>query len=238
MTEQEKRRSLYLPEGCYTFLENTQEHACVFLGPLHPSQLLSLCINNKIIVAHISPNSNVNELLNTIKQICPLYDSSKITGELFTNNSLLYNNIITDPSNIEKTFCLKKIYQNRTQIEELKLNKDKVIEAFNIKDRNQIKAYKFTSPKKDFELGNYELAELYVFIKMINNQPYIFNTCPMAEQYFGDFSHLPIEDRCDNIIKSQNSRPNPFYANQQPEDKLFFYGALPCHYIPYTISNN
>ena len=83
MTEEEKRSAKFVLEGNYTLLAD--ENDCALVGPLQPCQLLTLDIENITVVAHLSMNSNVPALLDTIKNDFSHIDLSTITGEIFTN---------------------------------------------------------------------------------------------------------------------------------------------------------
>ncbi|RTL06854.1 hypothetical protein EKK58_04030 [Candidatus Dependentiae bacterium] len=224
ITPEEKKNCLLLQETCYTVLDNNSNH-CALVGPLQPCQLLLLDFGKKTVVAHISSQSNLQDLLNKIKEEHPNIDSSTITGELFTNDSLTYDQEIFTT----KGLTYKKLYQGRSQLQELKKNKDAIINTLNIPNRNQINALKFKSTKEDFALGNYEFAELFVLIKMINQKPAIFNTCPMAEEYFGNFSDLPIRERFAENSKLLNKILSPAFVNFQNKDAA--YGKIPFYYI-------
>lgn len=231
-TQEEKNKSVYLQEGCYTILE--KEDDCALVGPLQPCQFFSLSINEKTVVAHLSADSNLPQLLVTVKNTFPDYDSSKITGELFTNNWLLYDLCLCRDKVTGKTFSYRQFCHNRTQNDDLKFKKDLILKELGIQDRNQIKAQKFTTSKKDFELGDYESAELFVFIKINNhNKPTVFNTCQMAEKYFGDFKHLPLAERYQKTMGICQSIQNPYHT-QISSHYIPAYGALPFYYVPNT----
>ncbi|HTM06091.1 MAG TPA: hypothetical protein VL201_02530 [Patescibacteria group bacterium] len=237
MTDEEKANSVYLQEGCYTILDNTQEGACALVGPLQPCQLFYLSINDKTIIAHVSLESSFSLLLTTIKDQFAQYDISKISGELFTNKTILYNSLILKDFTTKKMVSFCERSQGRTQIQELKYNKDLIINTFGIQDRTQILAHQFTSSKKDFELGKYEAAELFVFIKIRNNEAAIFNTCPLAEKYFGNFDHISdLVKRHQTFEQARKNIQNPFFVSVQQKLSTIsyssLYGSFPFVYIP------
>ncbi|HTM06092.1 MAG TPA: hypothetical protein VL201_02535 [Patescibacteria group bacterium] len=243
MTEEDIKKSVYLPEGCYTVLKN-DTHTSALVGPLAPCQCLVLDFNKEYtVVAHINFQSDFSSLLHIIKHTFSECDSSKITAELFTTHSSSYE------------YSWQKDYQNRTQADELKHNKEKIIKILSITEdqivtrissndniRNAPHPYLqafYEYPEEElFSLGNYSLAELFFLVTTIKNDQNteyaIFNTCPMAEKYFGNFQNLSLQKhikQIDAIIKEEALK---FFFKQLPQDQPAPYGSFPFIYIPYA----
>lgn len=215
MTAEDKKLAIFLPEGTYTILEKNQ---CALVGPLQPCQLFTLTLPNKhMVVAHISAQSKFALLLQKIKNCYPDIDFSQSIAELFTNKSKCYNdNILKIPGDKEQSISYHDVY-GKSQLEELKYNKDLVCNILKM-PRENVKALLFTSQYKDFELGAYEEAELFTFIKEGNT----YNTCPIGENYIGNdqlISNPNLVERV-RIVNQWIARyPNPFFL--QPEIKTF-----------------
>jgi len=225
-TQDEKTNLKYIQEGCFTVLE--KENDCALVGPIRPCQLITLSNNQKIIVAHLVYNASLSSLLAQTKQEFGSCDLSQTTGTILT---------VTDPDYDKKStyfdvfhLSQKDKYEGRTQLEEVKKTKDTILKTFNIKNRTQIDAHKFTSKKQDLELGNYEFAEVYTFVKYSTaEKALIYNTCPMAEDIFGNFQSLPIRNRLESMLTKRDelAHKNPYFINNDNSPYTLSYGRFP-----------
>lgn len=232
ISPKDKEHCLFLTESCYTILNHDDtEKTSVLVGPLYPCQFLCLRFERQTIIAHISSESNFSELLYTIKKQFTECSPSQITGELYTTHmegydkKYLYNGSLS----------WQMLTEGRSQLEELKKKKDILLESFNIPNRSQIKAYKFTPDKTDDEYGNYLSAYKYVIVKIINEKPVLFNTSLMAENFFGGSSDLPIEHRRSIIYHALENieRPavNLHFEKYKTDDNCSTYGTVSCYHI-------
>jgi hypothetical protein len=227
-TEEEKRCAKKVDEGCLTYIE--KEGDCVLVGPCRPCQFIQLYNSDtgKAIVGHLPFNANKKSFLDHVKKEFARYDSSQISGTVFTAHFTTYDVPFVKIGT--STLSFKDFYKGKTQLEELKSTKDAIIAEFGIVDRDQIQAHKFNSKMKFMELGAYEFAESCIFAKYKHGAPpSLHSTCPMAEKMYGDFQHLPIQERLSVFTHARRevqAQQNP-YLLQFSCAQSFVYGAYP-----------
>lgn len=211
-TVEEKNNLKYIPEGCFTMLDDRSSE-CILVGALQPCQLLVLQNDGKTIVSHLNLAADLKYLLNQAEKYFKDSDLTITTGTLFSNRFPFYDKPIVEVNG--KPMSLANISQGRNQLEEVKFIKDFIISFFNIQNGNQINSHLFRSRKKDFELGQYEYAELYVLLKYQNGILNFNSVCPMAENIFADLTNIPLEKRCDafTIERNKKANTNQFFKN-------------------------
>lgn len=143
--------------------------------------------NGKTLVLHKHYSNSIDSIINLARQELSIKNPQDIRGFLFTTNMRNYEESGT-----------KSRHQGKSQLEELKFLKDSLINAFNIQDRTQITANKFTSNLTDGQLGDYEFAELSV---LVDSHLQLKSICVMHEGIFGDFSSIPLDDRVQYTIR-------------------------------------
>lgn len=216
MTSTEKDNAIFLGEGCYTILESKDD--CALVGPLRPCQLIVLNLKNgPSVVAHASSEANLQELLYTIMNTYPACNFQETCGELFTVHHPKYDE------------QFRFLYENRSQLEELKHKKDLIIKTFNILERTQIRARKFTPQKEHYNTIKYACAQFYVWLKRYCEKANIYNICPITENCWAETSNLPaqqVQIKLNEIRKVQNNS-NPFWKNEIRTT----YGNMPFAYV-------
>lgn len=215
ITAEERSNSVYLQEANYSKFDHEQDEGkCIIIGPLQPCIGVFLTFlnnesNKKITyIAHLSLQSDLSDLLEKIKKDVSAYDQASITGKLFTNKVLRYKEKLLFDG--KKRLSYYEAYGCREQSQVMRDYKTSILNAFGIVNRDQITGLIFTSNKKDFELHDYELAELFLKVSIFGNNLIINNTCPMAENYFGYFNNiLSINERWQKSEQARASIVNP-----------------------------
>jgi hypothetical protein len=227
-TDCDRKNMKIVQEGNVCTLK--KEGDCALVGPIHPCLMDVLHLGNTTVVGHVPFNADISSFIDIAKQEFeigePDYALSKITGTIFTNHCTVYEDPCAQIGN--SVFSWKDFYQGRTQREEIKKTKDTIVDRFGIKDRAQIDGSKFISKKKDYELGNYELAELYILVKHnIAAKPSLYSTCPMAEN-MENFRNLPIPERLTKFEETLEriASTNPYRKQFTKEDRSV-YGKFP-----------
>ncbi len=226
-TVEDKKNIVYVPEECCFFLKKNSPIR-VLVGPLQPCLLIALSNleNGDIIIFHKYFNSSIDDALQKAKEKLNIQNSDNIRGQIFTNTMKKYTESCTTA--FGKT-TMQKLHEGRTQIDEIKFIKNKIQEYFGINDKNQIKANIFTSTLKDFALGNYELAELYV---LVSEGLRLESICTMHEKVFGNFENIRnIGKRVYAHSLSQNKvKYNIHHSlnlDQSVKKENYFYGKRP-----------
>jgi len=221
-TSTEKSNMKWVQEGCFTVLEKDGD--CALVGPIRPCLLIVLTNNQKVAAGHLVSNANLSSLLTGVKQEFGSCDFSQTTGTLLTVALPTY----AKSSSPTSTLSFQDLCQGRSQFEELKKTKDSIIQEFNIPDRTHITAHKFIGCSYPGELGNYEDADVYTFIKYNNGNPLIYSTSPMAENIYGNFQYLPIVPRIKHIktLRREHSKGNPYFLQFDPKH-FASYGHFP-----------
>ncbi len=173
-------------EGHYVVLKDDSPlTAC--LGSLSPNILIALR-NDKLgvtVVFHKYYNNSLKHLFAIAKKNLKIEDPYHIRGQLFT--------VITAPErNIGENWPkgIPAYHEGRSEKEELRHLKNKIVEHFDISDRAQIKANLFMEPKADPAPGEcpFDRASL-----QINSRLKMKSTCLFHENFFNvkEFEDTP-----------------------------------------------
>jgi len=220
MSEEIGNNLMYLQEGCYTVLQNFETDPYILVGPTHPCQILYLLIDLKVVVALVAFNFNFLTLLEDIIKHFPNHNMSDIKGRLFTTKCYTYDQPIGG-----ELYSYKDIYQNRSQEEELKKNKQLIINTFKIKNRSFISATIFKPGERN--LGNYPCADLFYLINPLSKE--IFSICPIHENCFGISNNMSIKEKIIQYYFALKKLDNP--AFKQPQNTDFIYSSRPFLYV-------
>jgi hypothetical protein len=215
MSEEIKNNHMYLQEGCYTVLQNSVTDPYILVGPTHPGQIFYLLIDLKVVIAHVAFNFNFLTLLNDIIKHFPNHDMSDIKGRLFTTKCYTYDKPTRDIDG--KLYSYKDIYQNRSQEEELKKNKQLIIDTFKIKNRSLISATIFKPGKRS--LGNYPFADLFYLINPLSKG--IFSICPIHENCLGISNNVSIKEKCMQYYFALEKLDNPAFKESKNTDSIY-----------------
>ncbi|MCP4923008.1 MAG: hypothetical protein GY915_03130 [bacterium] len=155
---EEIRRLPLLAECLYTVLEGEEK---IISGVHRPCPMIAIQDKNsgKTIVFHYHHRSNMESLVEIIREELGDVAPENLKGRIFTSKADEYN-------------CDR--YEGRTQLGVLKWIKDTLVEKFNIPDRKQIIAEMYDAQKyqKKYELesieqeeyGRYYLADCHILI--------------------------------------------------------------------------
>lgn len=226
-TQKEKNYLKIVAEGEYTVFNSTDD--CAVVGPLSPCQLVALDNENTTIVGHLAYSANLSTLLNAAQQTFKGHDLSKTRGNVLTV-SLGTKEYVEPRNQVDGyLFSIKDCYQGRSQLEELKKVKDTIIDTFGITNRTQINANLF-KPKKIDYINEYELATHCVFLKKTERGTCLFSICPMAENIYGEFTNLPLEERLYAFDKARKEKSKQSTYLQQFAHEPYspaLYGKYP-----------
>lgn len=225
ITDEERKDLKFIPERFYTVLTN-ESSVKAFVGPLSPCIFVGLrnAENGTTVVFHKHYSNDVQSLIQIAQKELKVQDPKNLQGVLFTNHFTSYESLFQGFFGVT---TLKDLHNGKTQIEELKFIKDSLIEAFKIDDRTQIKAQKYTSSLKDFELGDYELAEQSV---LVDANLFVHSVCSMYERFPGDFSQMPLQKRVMSTIRHNENLTQQLleqhFSGKVSNEKLNTYNTV------------
>ncbi len=184
LSNEERKNIVIIPEYHFTSLSKDSQKT-VAIGPLQPCKLVALknTQTGTAVFFHLHDSNSIKKLCEHAQAKLKIQNSKDITGLIFTN--------ACDP---RFEWIFPKAYTGQKQSEKVKAIKDCIVSFFKIADRKQIAAKIYHSPYQDYELGEYEYAELGVFF---NTEFKPMSICFMHENIFNKttFNELHIEER-------------------------------------------
>lgn len=188
LSDEEREKTVWIPEGFYTTLDEKSNHEFVVVGHLRPCIAIVLKneVNGKVVVFHKQFSNSVHDLINCAKRELEITDSSFVHGVLFTNKSLFYNEKNQKTMN-GKIKSWRDLHNNKTQSEELKFIKESLLKGLDIVDQEKISEHIFfmdKGGKNPLICSDYPWADLSL---IIGKDFTIKSICMLHENIFGNF---------------------------------------------------
>lgn len=184
LSDEEKKRTTYLPECFYAVIDPTvNPNDFILVGPLRPCILVAVknIQNGRAVVFHKHYSNSIAKMIQTIKKellIDEKTDAKALVGKVFSVKFPLYEQ---ETETVLGRISFKQQHQNKSQKEELSFIKNALLEGLNISDRSQIDANIFNKTYKGTELGEYHAASTYV---LVDNDLTFYSISAMHEHVF------------------------------------------------------
>ncbi len=208
LSEEEKGKTVFLWERCYTILEKESRAKFVIIGPLSPCIGVGLYYNQKAVIAHLHYSSDVSDFINKSKKElgnqCKI-DPKKISGFIYTCRNEYYYSL-QQQYNAFKSF--KNLYEDRTQDEEVKKIKAEIMQGLDIADASQIKTTICDHKYKDEELGWFQHAETSILVELSpEDRMEVYNICMFHEELFWKYQNLGKGDNSEYVLSAGMNMP-------------------------------
>jgi len=179
---------LFLMQGTYFSFDSTIKDIYLMTGPLGPcfQMVAKYCEPNKpvkTLAAHITAYNMVESLFPVLRKMGDNPHFWDILLYVPKKEGYDTKNLIKD-SSASLTLTLREVYQGRSQIEELKNIKDKIVSAL-LLERKQVDAFAYgfkPDLAKSFYYSNYNCVQDYLVIDKFGT---VYFSSPINEDLLG-----------------------------------------------------